>query len=86
MSFMISRETENVESIAEVEGAFLAITAGGEKPYVTREEIFQVSIDKRHMTVNPYLPLPHDLPPPSPLPPSLRRPSPESRLSTVSAA
>ena len=42
MSFMISRETDNVRSIAEVEGAFRAITARGEKPYVTREDLLQV--------------------------------------------
>ena len=42
MSFMISRETENVESIAEVESAFQAITAGGDRPHVTKEELFQV--------------------------------------------
>ncbi len=42
MSFMISRETENVESLVEVESAFQAITSGGDKPYVTRDEIFQV--------------------------------------------
>ena len=43
MSFMISRETDNVRSIAEVEGAFRAITARGEKPYVTREDLLQVT-------------------------------------------
>ena len=42
MSFMISRETENVESISEVVSAFRAITSGGDKPYVTKEEILQV--------------------------------------------
>ena len=42
MSFMISRETENVQSIAEVESAFQAITSGGNKPYVTKEDVFQV--------------------------------------------
>ena len=42
MSFMISRETENVESISEVESAFQALTSGGDKPYVTKDEIFQV--------------------------------------------
>lgn len=43
MSFMISRETDNVQSMAEVVGAFRAITARGEKPYVTREDLLQVS-------------------------------------------
>ena len=42
MSFMISRETDNVRSITEVEGAFRAITARGDKPYVTKEDLLQV--------------------------------------------
>jgi len=42
MSFMISRETENVQSLAEVVNAFRAITADGERPYVLDEEITQV--------------------------------------------
>lgn len=42
MSFMISRETDNVRSMAEVEGAFRAITARGDKPYVTKDELLQV--------------------------------------------
>ncbi|KAL5483782.1 hypothetical protein EMCRGX_G020196 [Ephydatia muelleri] len=41
MSFVIAHETENVESNKEVEIAFQAITSGGDKPYVTREELFQ---------------------------------------------
>ena len=43
MTFMISRETENVDSAQEVEEAFQAITAGGERPYVTKEELYQVN-------------------------------------------
>ncbi|GAB6021921.1 hypothetical protein CHUAL_006084 [Chamberlinius hualienensis] len=39
MAFMISRETENVHSSEEIENAFRAITSG-EKPYVTREELY----------------------------------------------
>ena len=42
MSFMISRETENVGSMTEVESAFQAITSGGDKPFVTEEELLQV--------------------------------------------
>lgn len=42
MSFVIAHETENVESNKEVEIAFQAITSGGDKPYVTKEELFQV--------------------------------------------
>jgi hypothetical protein len=41
MSFMISRETENVGSMTEVESAFQAITSGGDKPFVTEEELLQ---------------------------------------------
>ena len=43
MSFMISRETENVGTLIEVESAFQAITSGGDKPFVTEEELLQVS-------------------------------------------
>ena len=42
MSFVIGHETENVESNREVESAFQSITSGGDKPYVTKEELFQV--------------------------------------------
>ena len=49
---MISRETENIQSLSEVEGAFRAITANGDKPYVTKDEIFQV----RHMQLAGVLP------------------------------
>jgi len=45
MGFMISRETENVKSSEEVESAFRALSAEG-KPYVTKEELFQVR--RRH--------------------------------------
>lgn len=43
MAFMISRETENVRSSEEVENAFRAITSG-ERPYVTAEELYAVSL------------------------------------------
>lgn len=43
MSFMISRETENVRSAREVEEAFRAITEGGKQPYVTEEDLKSVS-------------------------------------------
>nr|APA33997.1 seminal fluid protein [Nilaparvata lugens] len=39
MAFMISKETENVQSSEEIENAFRAITAG-DKPYVTKEELY----------------------------------------------
>ncbi len=42
MSFMISRETENVQSLSEVVSAFRAITANGDRAYVTEDEIYQV--------------------------------------------
>ena len=44
MSFMISKETENVQSSEEIENAFRAITSG-ERPYVTKEELYAVSPD-----------------------------------------
>ncbi|XP_018608375.1 spectrin alpha chain, non-erythrocytic 1-like isoform X4 [Scleropages formosus] len=40
MAFMISRETENVKSSEEIESAFRALSAEN-KPYVTREELYQ---------------------------------------------
>lgn len=42
MAFMISRETENVQSSSEVEQAFRALTSG-EKPYITAQELYAVS-------------------------------------------
>lgn len=43
MAFMISKETENVQSSEEIEKAFRAITAG-DRPYVTKEELYAVRI------------------------------------------
>lgn len=45
MAFMISKETENVQSSEEIENAFRAIT-NGERPYVTKEELYAVSLFK----------------------------------------
>lgn len=42
MAFMISKETENVQSSEEIENAFRAITAA-DRPYVTKEELYAVS-------------------------------------------
>lgn len=42
MAFMISKETENVHSSEEIENAFRAIAAG-DRPYVTKEELYQVT-------------------------------------------
>lgn len=44
MSFMISRETENVGSSQEVINAFKALTEGGKRLYVTEAELYQVTI------------------------------------------
>lgn len=43
MSFMISRETENVQSLSEVMSSFKAITANGDRAYVTKDELKQVA-------------------------------------------
>lgn len=43
MAFMISRETENVKSSEEIESAFRALSVDA-KPYVTKEELYQVLI------------------------------------------
>ncbi|XP_037907780.1 spectrin alpha chain isoform X2 [Hermetia illucens] len=39
IAFMISKETENVQSYEEIENAFRAITAS-DRPYVTKEELY----------------------------------------------
>lgn len=44
MAFMISRETENVKSSEEIESAFRALSTEN-KPYVTKEELYQVRKD-----------------------------------------
>ena len=44
MAFMISRETENIQSISDIIQAFKALTHGGEKPCITSSEIYAVSI------------------------------------------
>ena len=43
MTFMISRETENVSSIDDVVLAFKSLTENSERPYITRDELFAVS-------------------------------------------
>jgi spectrin alpha len=40
MSFMISRETENVQSRQNVEEAFRALTKGATRPYITKDEVY----------------------------------------------
>lgn len=42
IAFMISKETENVQSYEEIENAFKAITAS-DRPYVTKDELYSVS-------------------------------------------
>ena len=42
MGFMISRQTENVQSSEEVESAFRALSSEG-KPFVTKDELYQVA-------------------------------------------
>ena len=44
MAFMISRETENVQSSQDVEAAFRALTSG-EKPFISGQELYAVSIN-----------------------------------------
>ena len=43
MAFMISRETENVQSAQDVEAAFRALTSG-DRPYITAQELYAVSV------------------------------------------
>lgn len=43
MAFMISRETENIQSISDIIQAFKALTHAGEKPYIMSSEIYAVS-------------------------------------------
>ncbi|XP_050663567.1 spectrin alpha chain isoform X2 [Leptidea sinapis] len=40
MAFMISKETENVQSSEEIENAFRAITAHQDRAYVTKDELY----------------------------------------------
>lgn len=40
MAFMISRETENVQSRTQVEEAFKALTKEGAREYITKDEVF----------------------------------------------
>ncbi|CAH3114647.1 unnamed protein product [Porites lobata] len=59
MSFMISRETENVGSSQEVINAFKALTEGGKRRYVTEAELYQ-SLTKEQADycidrMNPYV-------------------------------
>lgn len=48
MRFMISKETENVQSSEEIENAFRAITAG-DRPYVTKNELYSVCVFTTHL-------------------------------------
>lgn len=53
MAFMISRETENVKSSEEIESAFRALSSEG-KPYVTKEELYQVGLGKGQSSWAPH--------------------------------
>lgn len=44
MSFLISKETENISSMNDVVDAFRALTENGDKPFITRREIVTVSV------------------------------------------
>uniref|UniRef100_A0A673XHZ2 Spectrin alpha, non-erythrocytic 1 n=1 Tax=Salmo trutta TaxID=8032 RepID=A0A673XHZ2_SALTR len=57
MAFMISRETENVKSSEEIESAFRALSVDA-KPYVTKEELYQVLTEQADYCIShmkPYL-------------------------------
>ena len=49
MAFMISRETDNVQSARDVEAAFRALTSS-ERPYITSQELYAV-----RQNLKPYL-------------------------------
>jgi len=75
MAFMISRETENIQSISDIIQAFRALTHEGEKPYITSAEIYAVSNTPRLLlTTATYRP-PPAAPPPTPLPTAPPRPT-----------
>lgn len=40
IAFMISKETENVQSYEEIENAFRAISTQSDRPYVTKDELY----------------------------------------------
>lgn len=44
MAFMISRETDNISSVADVINAFKALTENGDRPYITKEELYAVCV------------------------------------------
>ncbi len=50
MAFMISRETENVQSSQDVEAAFRALTSA-EKQYITAQELYAVSVHVIHTLI-----------------------------------
>ena len=54
MAFMISRETENVQSAQDVEAAFRALTSN-ERPYILAQELYAVSL----LLINLPLPFPY---------------------------
>lgn len=54
MAFMISRETENVQSSSDVEQAFRALTSG-DKPYITAQELYAVRTSRSVMDSNIFI-------------------------------
>ena len=43
MSFLIRKETENISSLEDVIEAFRTLTENGNKPFITRRELYSVS-------------------------------------------
>lgn len=42
MSFLIRKETDNISSMDDVVDAFKALTENGNKPYITKKELYSV--------------------------------------------
>ena len=55
MAFMISQETENVTNVDEVILAFKALTTGGDKTYISENELYAVRGKERERSTWTYL-------------------------------
>lgn len=55
MAFMISKETENVHSSEEIENAFRAITAHQDRAYVTKDELYAVTLRYNNLVTSSYV-------------------------------
>lgn len=42
---MISNETENVQIFEEIENALRSITSASDRPYVTKDKLYSVSLN-----------------------------------------